>query len=108
VHLLLAVVSDEGALDRLLTVLVEYEALGAVVLEARTGLELLERDLPIFAGLRSLIPGGIDFCRVVLCPLPEGMPVAEVVDAIAREAGGTASAGTDRVVVLPVAAHREL
>jgi len=108
VHLLVAVISDEAALDRLLTVLVEYELLGMVVVEARTGLELLERDLPIFAGLRSLIPGGIDFCRVVLCHLPESTPVEELVDTVAREAGGTASPGTGRILVLPVAAHREL
>ncbi len=47
--------------------LVEQELPDSVVVESRTGLELLERDLPIFAGLRSLIPGGIDFSRLVLC-----------------------------------------
>ena len=69
-HLLVAVVHDEEALDEVLTVLLEHELLHSVVVEARTGLELLERDLPIFAGLRVLVPGGIDFCRLVLCPVP--------------------------------------
>jgi len=70
VHLLLVVVNDEEALDEVLTVLVEHGLLDTVVLEARSGLELLERDLPIFAGLRALVPGGIDFCRLVLAPVP--------------------------------------
>ena len=37
------------------------------MIESRSGLELLERDLPIFAGLRSLIPSGIDFSSLVVC-----------------------------------------
>ena len=66
-HLLVAILHREEVLDEVLSVLVEEELPDSVVVESRTGLELLERDLPIFAGLRSLIPGGIDFSRVVLC-----------------------------------------
>jgi hypothetical protein len=67
VQLLVAVLHREEVLDEILSVLVEHELPDSVVVESRTGLELLERDLPIFAGLRSLIPGGIDFSRLVLC-----------------------------------------
>jgi nitrogen regulatory protein P-II 1 len=67
VQLLVAILHREEVLDEILAVLVEHELPDAVVVESRTGLELLERDLPIFAGLRSLIPGGIDFSRLVLC-----------------------------------------
>jgi hypothetical protein len=35
--------------------------------ESRSGFELLERDLPIFAGLRSLIPSRIDFSSLAIC-----------------------------------------
>ena len=66
-RLLLVVLNHEELLDEVLSLLVEQEVHGAVVVESRTGLELLERDLPIFAGLRSLVPGGIDFSRLVLC-----------------------------------------
>ena len=68
-QLLVVVLHSEELLDDVLSILVEHEAPDAVVVETRTGLELLERDLPIFAGLRSLIPGGIDFSRLVLCLL---------------------------------------
>ena len=58
----------EELLDEVLSLLVESELPDSVVIESRSGLELLERDLPIFAGLRSMMPGGgIDFCRLVLC-----------------------------------------
>jgi hypothetical protein len=70
VHLLVVVLHQEELLDEVLTLLVEHGHQDAVVLDARSGLELLERDLPIFAGLRSLIPaGGIDFCRLLLCAI---------------------------------------
>jgi nitrogen regulatory protein P-II 1 len=67
VQLLVVVLHREELLDDVLSALVELELPDAVVIESRTSLELLERDLPIFAGIRSLIPGGIDFSRVVLC-----------------------------------------
>ena len=79
-HLLLVVVNDEGALDEVLTGLVEHGILGAVVLEARSGLELLEHDLPVFAGLRALVPGGIDFCRLVVAPVPRDSGEAALAD----------------------------
>jgi hypothetical protein len=67
VRLLLAVLHREDLLDEVLSALVELEEPDAVVVESRSGLELLERDLPIFAGLRSLIPSGIDFSSLVIC-----------------------------------------
>ena len=57
-RLLVAVLHREDLLDDVLSALVELEEPDAVVVESRNGLELLERDLPIFAGLRSLIPSG--------------------------------------------------
>lgn len=70
-QLLVVLLHSEELLDEVLSLLVEHELPDAVVVESRTGLELLERDLPIFAGLRSLIPGGIDFSRLVLCLLEQ-------------------------------------
>ena len=65
-RLLVVVLHIEELLDEVLSLLVEFEVPDTVVLESRSGLELLERDLPIFAGLRSLIPSGIDFSSLVL------------------------------------------
>ena len=66
-RLLVAVLHREDLLDEVLSALVELEEPDAVVVESRSGLELLERDLPIFAGLRSLVPSGIDFSSLVIC-----------------------------------------
>lgn len=66
-RLLVAVLHREDLLDEVLSALVELEEPDAVVVESRSGLELLERDIPIFAGLRSMIPSGIDFSSLVVC-----------------------------------------
>ncbi len=66
-QLLIVILHHEEVLDDILAQLVELELPDAVVIDSRSGLELLERDLPLFAGLRALVPGGIDFCRTVLC-----------------------------------------
>lgn len=86
-QLLVAILHREEVLDEVLSVLVEHELPGSVVVESRTGLELLERDLPIFAGLRSLIPGGIDFSRLVLCVVGDRSAAQRALAAI-RELGG--------------------
>ena len=81
-RLLVVIVHREDVLDDVLSALVEVEAPDAVVLESRSGLELLERDLPIFAGLRSLVPSGIDFSAVVLCSIADDRHAEEALSAI--------------------------
>jgi nitrogen regulatory protein P-II 1 len=87
VQLLVVVLHREELLDDVLSALVELELTDAVVIESRTSLELLERDLPIFAGIRSLIPGGIDFSRLVLCLVEDDELAGAALGAI-RELGG--------------------
>ncbi len=91
-HLLVAILHREEVLDEILSVLVEQELPDSVVVESRTGLELLERDLPIFAGLRSLIPGGIDFSRLVLCVVSDPARAQRALAAIRDLGSGVAAA----------------
>jgi len=82
VQLLAIIVHHEEVLGEVLSILVEQELPDAVVVETRTGLGLLERDLPIFAGVRTLVPGGLDFCRLVLCPVEGDDAARDVMDAL--------------------------
>jgi hypothetical protein len=82
VRLLVAVLHREDLLDEVLSALVELEEPDAVVVESRNGLELLERDLPIFAGLRSLIPTGMDFSSLVICLIEDDRRAQEALAAI--------------------------
>lgn len=103
-RLLVAVLHREDLLDEVLAVLVELEEPDAVVVESRSGLELLERDLPIFAGLRSLIPSGIDFSSLVICLIEDDRRSDEAVVAIRRlgdEIGGP-DGPRNTVMLIPV------
>ena len=90
-QLLVVILRDEEILDDVLSTLVELDLRDSVVIDSRSGLEVLERDLPIFAGLRSLVPGGIEFHRTVLA-LIDSKPLAEAtLDAIQTLDDHTAS-----------------
>ena len=86
-RLLVAILHREDLLDEVLSALVELEESDAVVVESRSGLELLERDLPIFAGLRSLVPSGIDFSGLVICLIENDRRAAEALATIRGLAG---------------------
>lgn len=103
-QLLVAILHREELLDEVLSTLVELEAPEAVVVESRSGLELLERDLPIFAGLRSLIPSGIDFSSLVVCVIEDDRLAGEILSAIGELATGPREEGEPRntVILLPL------
>jgi hypothetical protein len=102
VRLLVAVLHREDLLDDVLSTLVELEEPDAVVVESRSGLELLERDLPIFAGLRSLVPSGIDFSSLVVCLIEDDARADDALNAIARLEGAAANEGGPRITVMLV------
>jgi hypothetical protein len=102
-HLLGVIIHREELLDEVLSLLVELELPHTIVVDSRSGLELLERDLPIFAGLRSLIPAGIDFNRLVLCVV-EGSDGPEVLRMISQLNPGRTSEPPNLAFLIPVSA----
>jgi hypothetical protein len=109
VQLLVVILHHEEVLDDVLSSLVEFELVDAVVIESRTGLELLERDLPVFAGVRALVPGGLDFCRLVLCLVGDDETARQALAALPRAPSAPAP-GEPRTVgmLLPVTDVRTL
>lgn len=105
-RLFLAILHHEELLDEVLSTLVELEAGDAVVVESRSGLELLERDLPIFAGLRSLVPSGIDFSSLVLSVIEDDALAEEALAAVCSlEDGSHREGGTvNTAMLVPVSA----
>ena len=100
-RLLVAIIHREELLDGVLSALVEIGAPDAVVVESRSGLELLERDLPIFAGLRTLVPGGIDFSRLVLCLIEDDQLAGEALAAL-RQLGEGPAEPRNTAMLVPV------
>ena len=107
-QLFLSILHREELLDEVLSTLVELEAPDAVVVESRNGLELLERDLPIFAGLRSLIPSGIDFSSLVVCVIEDDALADEILAPVAALGDGSHLEGEpfNTVMLVPVSTVR--
>lgn len=108
-RLFLAILHREELLDEVLSTLVELEAPEAVVVESRSGLELLERDLPIFAGLRSLIPSGIDFSSLVVCLVEDDLQAEEILVAVSEldePSPGGEGEPRNTALLVPVSAAR--
>lgn len=107
-HLLIVILHHEEVLDDVLTRLVELELPDAVVIDSRSGLELLERDLALFAGLRALVPGGIDFCRTVLCLVEDDARAHEALAAVTGLGLPPAEGEPmNTAMLLPIAAKRQ-
>jgi len=109
VHLLIVILHHEEALDDVLSTLVELELPDSIVIDAATGLGLLEHDLPVFAGVRALIPGGLDFCRAVLCLIEGDEEARQVLAALpASPAGALPGEPRSTAIVLPISGVRHL
>jgi hypothetical protein len=106
VLLLGVVLHREELLDEVLSLLVESELPDSVVIDSRAGLELLERDLPIFAGLRAMIPGGgLDFCRLVLCVVEDeehGREALRLIHGLGAAADKPSSEPRNTVFLVPL------
>lgn len=108
-QLLVVTLHHEEVLDDVLSTLVEFELADAVVVDSRTGLELLERDLPVFAGVRALVPAGLDFCRLVLCLIDDDETAHQALAALPRAPSAAAPGEPVTVgMLLPVTAVRAL
>lgn len=54
--LLFIIVSDPGALDRLITLLLDMGVAGATVIESKGMGAIIREEMPIFSGLAPLLP----------------------------------------------------
>ena len=64
--LLFLILPDGSLLDNILEAYLEVGITGATVLDARGMGQILSEEVPIFAGLRSLFPGGETAHHLVL------------------------------------------
>jgi nitrogen regulatory protein PII len=100
-RLLVAVINDPEKLDEILSGFVELGVTGATVVNSEGMGRLLSHDIPIFAGLRTLISGSRPQNRTIFSVVPEPL-VDPVVDLLQEVCGNLASPATGIVFVLPV------
>jgi hypothetical protein len=81
--LLFIIVSDPGALDRLITLLLDVGITGATVIESRGMGAIIREEMPIFSGLAALLPSRTGSRMIV--SVTGRQRAADVLSALERE-----------------------
>lgn len=106
-ELLFCVVKDYRQLDMILEGFIELGITGATVIDARGMAQVLRTDVPIFAGLSSLFPGGNADSHVLLSVL-RSEQAQDVVRLIEDVCGDFSTPGSGILFSVPVTRVRGL
>jgi nitrogen regulatory protein PII len=100
-RLLIAVVNDPEKVDEILSGFLEMGVTGATVIDSEGMGRLLSHDIPIFAGLQTLISGSRPQNRTIFSVVPEDR-LEDALAVLQEICGNLASPATGIAVVLPV------
>lgn len=99
--LLVMVLNKEEYLEDVLEAFVELDIRGATILDSVGMGRVLTHDIPIFAGLRSVMAGERPFNKTILSVI-EDEKVPQVVSAVEQICGDFGEPGTGIIFTLPV------
>jgi len=99
--LLFLILPDGSRLDDVLEAYLEVGITGATVLDARGMGQILSEEVPIFAGLRSLFPGGETAHHLILSVAEEDK-AREALELIQGICGDLGKKGTGIAFTVPV------
>jgi len=100
-RLLVAVINDPERLDEALAGFVELGITGATVIDSEGMGQMLSHEIPIFAGLQTLISGSRPQNRIVLSVIPQEK-VAEAIQLLHEVCGNLERPATGIVFTVPV------
>lgn len=100
-RLLVAVINEPEKLDEILSGFLEMGVTGATVLNSEGMGRLLSHDIPIFAGLQTLIAGSRPQNRMIFSVLPEDR-LEDAIAVLQEICGNLAAPATGIAFVLPV------
>ncbi len=100
-RLLVAVINDPEKLDEILSGFLELGITGATIINSEGMGRLLSHDIPIFAGLQTLISGSRPQNRTILSVVPEEK-VTEAIDLLQEVSGNLEAPATGIVFTIPV------
>ena len=100
-RLLVAVINDPEKLDETLSGFIELGITGATVINSEGMGRVLSHDIPIFAGLQTLISGTRPQNRLILSVIPEET-VDSAMDLLQEVCGDLATPSTGIAFTLPV------
>lgn len=102
--LLIIILSDSRHVEEVLEAFLEVGVTGGTVLHAQGMGEFLSREVPIFAGLRTLFPGGDSQHRLILSLTTEEK-ARETAELVGKICGSLEERGTGVALTLPVSEY---
>lgn len=99
--LFVIVLNKEEYLDEILEAFLELDVHGATVIDSVGMGHLLSFEIPIFAGLRSVLPGNRPYNKTIFSVVGDDQ-VPQIVDAIEQIIGDLEQPGVGIVFTLPV------
>jgi len=100
-ELLICVVMDHHQVEEILTGFLELGIRGATVLDSRGMGSILSHEVPIFAGFRSLFPGGTAGTYAILSVVSE-LQVEDAIRLADEVCGDFSEPGTGFLFTVPV------
>ena len=100
-RLLVAIINDPETVDEILSGFIELGITGATILNSEGMGSVLSHDIPIFAGLQTLISGSRPQNRMIFSVLPASL-VDSAVALLQEVAGDLEKPATGIVFTLPV------
>jgi len=100
-RLLVAVINEPEKLDEILSGFLELGVTGATILNSEGMGRLLSHDIPIFAGLQTLLSGSRPQNRMIFSVVPDPL-VDPALELLQEVCGNLASPATGIAFVLPV------
>ncbi len=100
-ELAFCVVNDYRKLDMILEGFLELGITGATVIDARGMAQILKEDVPIFAGLSSLFPGGNSDSHLIMSVL-DSAKLDEVIKLLDDVCGDFSKPGSGILFSVPV------
>ena len=100
-ELLVCIVKDHHQIEEILTGFLELGVRGATVIDGRGMGQILSMEVPIFAGFRSLFPGGTAGTYLILSVIEEPV-LEEAIQMISEICGNLEQAGTGFLFTVPV------
>ena len=100
-EMLIIIIKQSNLLDDILEGFLELQIKGATIIDSRGMGQILSADVPIFAGLKGLMPGGNIGSNLILSVVRESQ-VDEAIALVDRVCGGFKEKGMGFLFTVPV------
>ncbi|QTA81393.1 nitrogen regulatory domain-containing protein [Desulfonema limicola] len=107
-YLLISVINNEEILNELLTAWLDIGVTGATIVESMDSLQLISRNIPIFAGFRALTNGGNLYNKTLFAAIEDKTILDMAAKCLETLCNNTGKSSQGVYFVIPITAFKRL